>query len=620
VNLYIKMFFILLLLSTTQALQSKELPKTENEEEIYAITELEVYEDKEGSITFKDILGGKVGFKKPIQFEQKDYNTNAYYWVKLPLNLKSGQSRLWLIEFYDQTIDHIDAFIPDKGAGYTKMEMGDQYPFHHKNFDHKNFEILIDPSLEGEFVYYFRIKSKTYADIRIAIRSINRFVEYALFEYFLYGIFYGMIAIIILYNLLMYLAIREVKYLYYTFYIFSVGIYAMCVDGIAYQYLWPNAPEWNQIAHGLALFSLIFWALVFGQRFLNTKIGANKFYKIIWTVTILRTVLFCYALLFDHALFQLRNIEIIPLSLIFYIGIHVLIKGYKPARFFVMAYGVLFIGFLIKALLNASIIPFTIFTYYSLHICFLLEMLFLTFALSDRIRILKANRDKALKRIIVQHQENVNLKDKVNKELEHLVSERTVEIQEKNMMLEETNQKLYQQTNEIAKINSILDLDNWKLKNNIKEILQDRLINKNLTLEEFGKIFPDKISCYKFLDRLKWEDGYECSKCQNDKYASGQTKYSRRCSKCGYDESVTSNTVFHKIKFPLEKAFYILYITNNRQLKYTLDELSDMLDLRRNTIWNFRKKIENAFSEKEDSHLIITDLFSQHIKRKIETN
>ncbi|MEQ8244644.1 transposase, partial [Fulvivirga sp.] len=148
-------------------------------------------------------------------------------------------------------------------------------------------------------------------------------------------------------------------------------------------------------------------------------------------------------------------------------------------------------------------------------------------------------------------------------------------------------------------------------------ILQDRLINKNLTLEEFNKIFPDEVSCFRFLDRLKWENGYSCSKCANTKYNDGQQKYSRRCTRCGYDESVTSNTVFHKIKFPIEKAFYILYLTNNRQNKYTLDELSEMLSLRRNTVWNFKKKIEQAFSDKEDSHLIITDLFSYHINKKV---
>ncbi|MEQ8476061.1 7TM diverse intracellular signaling domain-containing protein [Fulvivirga sp.] len=609
--------FLLLFYMALDGLHAKELPSNGNDEVIFPITELQIYADERGFVNFSDVLNGEVEFVISEDFQPKDYSVDSYYWIRFPLHLNNIESKQWLIEFYDQTIDVIEAYIPTLDGSYKKITMGDHYPFYQKSFDHKNFEIQIDPKLHGEIVYYFRVKSHTYADIRIAVRSINRFIEYSLFEYFLYGLFYGMIFIIILYNLLMFIAIREVKYLYYTFYIFSVGLYATCVDGIAYQYLWPNSPQWNQIAHGVFLFSLIFWAMVFGHRFLNVKNSAPRLHKAIWAVIFARVLLFIYAIVFDNSLFEYRNIEILPLSLIFYTGVYVLVRGYRPARFFVMAYGLLFLGFLIKALLNISVIPFSIVSYYSLHICFLMEMLFLSYALSDRVRILKSNRDRAMQRIILQHKENVKLKDKVNRELERLVDKRTTEIQEKNIMLEEANQKLNQQTAEISKINSILDLDNWKLKNNIKEILQDRLINKNLTLEEFNKIFPDEVSCFRFLDRLKWENGYSCSKCANTKYNDGQQKYSRRCTRCGYDESVTSNTVFHKIKFPIEKAFYILYLTNNRQNKYTLDELSEMLSLRRNTVWNFKKKIEQAFSDKEDSHLIITDLFSYHINKKV---
>jgi hypothetical protein len=220
-----------------------------------------------------------------------------------------------------------------------------------------------------------------------------------------------------------------------------------------------------------------------------------------------------------------------------------------------------------------------------------------------------------MKRIIIQHQENASLKDKVNKELEMKIRQRTVELEQKNLLLAETNNKLIEQTKQINTINSKLDLDNWKLKNNIKEILQDRLINKNLTLEQFQKIFPDEITCFKFLDKLKWENGYHCSKCANDKYSHGQHKFARRCTRCGYDESITANTIFHRIKFPLEKAFYILYVTNNRKNESTLDELSVTLDLRRNTIWSFKKKIEELYKNHsaESSTVLIHNLFSAHL-------
>lgn len=580
---------------------------------ILKLDRLYMFEDTSATYSFEEVRSSPQLFSKHINFEPLDYNPEAVYWVRLDVKLPAdGPS--WLIEFFDQTIDSIVVYQPT-AEGYRAFSMGDKMPFRDKWFRHKNFQVPVNPEAGAYQTFFFRIQSHSYADIRVAVRSMNRFVQYALNEYLVYGLFYGMIVIIILYNLLMYSAIREIKYLYYTFYILSVGVYAMCVDGIAYQYLWPSNPEWNQIAYGVALFSLIFWSLMFARRFLNLKRRALFLYQLITLTIILRSMLFVWALLFDTSLFEIRNIEIIPLTLIFFSGIYSLIHGFKPARYFVIAYGFLFIGFIVKILVNVSVIPLTIGSYYSLHMGFSLEMLFLTFALSDRVRIMKERRDRALKRIITQHQENAELKDTVNRELEQKIHERTIELERKNHMLEEANQKLFEQTKEINRINSMLDLDNWKLKNNIREILQDRLINKNLTYDEFVKVFPDKISCYRFLERLKWRNGFECTKCSHDKFTRGQSKLSRRCTRCGYDESVTSNTVFHRIRFPIEKAFYILYVTNSRQHTFTLDELSDILDLRRNTIWSFRKKIEKIYHKESnrEASIQLQDLFAVHL-------
>tara|TARA_R110001606_G_scaffold399291_1_gene583785 strand:+ start:27302 stop:29206 length:1905 start_codon:yes stop_codon:yes gene_type:complete len=563
-------------------------------ERILFIQELEYIEDSTRSLTFEEVKEQR--FHTNASFQPRDYNPSSAYWVKVRLYIPKDNQEQWLIEFYDQTIDNLRAYVPTVQGDYRLLQFGDQFPFEQKTFEHKNFEVLINDRLEGMQTFYFRIESHAYVDIRIVLSTINQFVHYALNEYFLYGIFYGMILMIILYNILIYIAIREIKNLYYTFYILSVGVFAMCVDGIAYQYLWPNWPEWNQVAHGVALFSVIFWSILFSRKFLNVTARAPKLTKIIDAVLILRSLWFLFALVFDHELFQLRNIEIIPLSIIFYASIYVWARGYKPARFFVVAYGFLFLGFLVKAMVMLSVIPISIPSYYSLHVSFVVEMLFLSFALSDRVRILKSMRDRALFRIIKQHEENMSLKDKVNKELEQRIRLRTIEMEDKNNLLREVNEKLTAQTKEISQINSILDLDNWKLKNNIKEILQNRLVNKNLTLEEFNGIFPDKLSCYRFLERIKWEESFKCNKCNNDKYITGKDHFSRRCSRCGYIESVTSNTIFHGIRFPIEKAFYILYVTNNQSERFTLDQLSEMLDLRRNTIWSFKKKIEELLS------------------------
>lgn len=585
------------------------------QEVVLFLHDLPILVDTTGVLSFNEILSSQKEFSIYPSYKPKDYCVSCTYWVKVPLLVGRDLEKEWMLEFYDQTIDEITAYFPTSEGGYKMEQVGDTYDFRQKPFVHKNFEWIIDSEIIGQQNLYFRVKSHSYADIRIAIRTVNEFINYALSEYFLYGIFYGMIFVISVYNILIFFAIKEDKYLYYTFYIISVGVYAMCIDGTAFQYLWPGWPEWNQYAYGTALFSLIFWSLLFSKRFLNTSTKAPRLDKLITITMIIRSTLFVYTLLFDHSLFEQRNIEIIPLTLIFYTSIYTWKKGYKPARFFVLAYGILFLGFLLKAMLYLSLIPFLTLSYYSLHICFILEMLFLTFALSDRVRILKSNRDRAMRRILKQHQENAELKDKVNKELEEKIKERTKQLEEKNLELAETNLQLVEQKKEVNKINSKLDLDNWKLKNNVKEILQDRLINKNLTLEQFTKIFPDQATCYRFLEKLKWSNGYHCSKCGNSKYMEGRVKFHRRCSKCGYNESVTSNTIFHRIKFPIEKAFFILYITNNKQNRYTLDQLSEMLDLRRNTVWNFKKKIERVYETDSNSSstVLIHNLFSANL-------
>lgn len=564
-----------------------------SDELLLGLNQLEYFEDKSRELVLDDMLSEAYGhrFNSNKLFKPTDYNTSSNYWVRIKIDVPGGEKN-YLLEFYDQTIDHLEIYIQhESDSSFNEYFMGDQRSFSSKPFHHKNFEVPLPE--EGEYLCYFKINSHEYADIRIAIRTYNRFIEYSLVEYFVYGIFYGMILIISLYNTLIFWAIKEVRYLYYTAYILSVGIFAMSVDGVGYQYLWPNSPEWNQVAHGVALFLLIFWSILFSKRFLNLKLRAPKLNKVLTVVLIARILWFLYAMAFNHDLLQYRSIEIVPLLVIFTASISVYLRGYKPARFFIVAYGVLFIGFIAKALLMLSIIPFYIISYYSLHIAFVFEMLFLSFALSDRVRILKDNRDKAHKRIVAQHDHNSRLKDRLNAKLESLVNQRTKELQEKNYELE-------YQKEEISKINSLLDLDNFRLRNDIKSIQKERLLNKELSYAEFLNIFNGEDEYLEKLAEYKWGDAYQCAKCENTSYSIGQ-RMSRRCSKCGYHESPTTNTLFHNIRFPLDKAFYIFYEAMNKD-QYSLAELSEQLSLRKSTVWSFKKKI-NSKSQLENDKL-----------------
>ncbi len=589
--------------------------------------ELTYLADTTNSLTFGQVSDPSFAdhFSIHQSYQNKDFLTNVNYWIRVPVRHTTTTQRIWLIEFYDQTIDEIEAHIPVDG-GYREVIMGDSYPFHNRLFRHKNFETLINMNSDEVKYYYFKVRSHEFADIRIAFRSANRFVYYALNEYFLFGTFYGMIIIISLYNFLIFLAIREIKNIYYIFYILSVAAYAMSLDGVGFQYLWPNHPEWNNYATGIALYSLIVWALVFTRRFLSTRANAPLLDKALQLMIVARTIQFLVELIFFPGYLIYRNHDIIPLSLIFFTSIVVWRNGYLPARFFVVAYGLLFTGFFLRSMVYFNVLRFTTLSHYSLHISFVLEMLFLTMALGDRVRILKDNRDRALRKIISQHEANMQLKDKVNRELEAKVKERTAELDQKNRELEVTNQVLTRQANQISQINSILDLDNWKLKNRIKEVLEERLHEKTMDYDEFRTLYPDSLSCYRFIESLKWPAGFSCRKCGNEKFFKGAQKFSRRCSRCGYNESITAFTIFHSLKFSIEKAFYIAYLTVTGKKENTLEELSGKLDVALNTVWAFRAKVQARIDELGQSgnqptaakweEVIMTDATIAHPKKR----
>ena len=117
---------------------------------------------------------------------------------------------------------------------------------------------------------------------------------------------------------------------------------------------------------------------------------------------------------------------------------------------------------------------------------------------------------------------------------------------------------------------------------------------KSLSLFEFREKFPDNDSCQSYLAKLKWGEGYQCKKCGHKNSCDGMSPHSRQCTSCHYTESPTANTLFHKVKFDLLKAFYIVYFASTNKKGITSTELSRKLSLRQKTCWAFKRKVMKA--------------------------
>ena len=115
-----------------------------------------------------------------------------------------------------------------------------------------------------------------------------------------------------------------------------------------------------------------------------------------------------------------------------------------------------------------------------------------------------------------------------------------------------------------------------------------------ITISSFNKYFKSEDDCRQYLFDLKWKAGYQCRKCSCNKSGKGKTRFHLRCNQCGYDESVTAHTIFHKIKIPLLKVFGIMFRITVRKKGMTTVELANEYGINQKSSWLLKRKTQEA--------------------------
>ncbi len=112
-------------------------------------------------------------------------------------------------------------------------------------------------------------------------------------------------------------------------------------------------------------------------------------------------------------------------------------------------------------------------------------------------------------------------------------------------------------------------------------------------LIEFAERFHNDDSCKKYLSFLKWEAGYSCRKCKHTKYQE-RKDFSRTCNLCSDTESPTANTLFHKVKFGIQKAFFICFEMSASTKSISASQASVRYGIREITARLFMHKVREA--------------------------
>jgi hypothetical protein len=117
---------------------------------------------------------------------------------------------------------------------------------------------------------------------------------------------------------------------------------------------------------------------------------------------------------------------------------------------------------------------------------------------------------------------------------------------------------------------------------------------KGVNAIDFARRFPNNQACLRFLEEKKWKNGYRCVRCGCSQHVKGRTSFHRRCRSCAYDESVTANTLFHDMRLPMMKAFYMLFRIATKKKGMSTVELAAEVGVRQTTAWLFKRKIQVA--------------------------
>jgi transposase-like protein len=118
-------------------------------------------------------------------------------------------------------------------------------------------------------------------------------------------------------------------------------------------------------------------------------------------------------------------------------------------------------------------------------------------------------------------------------------------------------------------------------------------IFKGQNLLEFAERFKTDKDCIEYLSHFKWQKGYKCVKC-NHTASQIRRDHSRTCNVCSHTESATANTLFHKVKFGVRKAFFICFEMATTTKSLSASYIAERFGVTEKTARLFMHKVREA--------------------------
>ncbi|MBB5208583.1 sensor domain-containing diguanylate cyclase [Chiayiivirga flava] len=351
------------------------------------------------------------------------------YWFRFEVEntLPEAVRRVLVIDY--ALLDHVTLFRIDAAGTVTRRDGGDRTPFATRDLADRHLNFLVDFAPRASATFYLRVESQSSMQVPLLLADPRAYLAGQLTSRLLLGLYYGILVALTLYNLLLFASVRDGNFLWYALYGASYCLMLLCLNGLAFQHLWPQWPHWGNLATLLSVSFSMITVMQFSRRFLDLARRAPLFDLLLRLCMAFALALALAALVAPYSvvirLQTLLSLAVAPVILIAAFGS---MRSYAPARQFALAWSILLIGTMIYAAVALGILPKVPLTEYSIQIGSAAEMILLSLALAYRINALTA--------------ENERIQREARSELESRVQARTADLDAALQHLEDANRRL----------------------------------------------------------------------------------------------------------------------------------------------------------------------------------
>ncbi len=363
-----------------------------------------VFEDVRGDASIEDITSSalQASFRRHDKPVLNAGYSRSVYWLRLDLEyrpLAAPGPRPWLLELAYPPLDHLELYVANaQGRFVLAQRTGDALPFSSRQIRQNNylFELDLPPGQPQRL--YLRLQSQGSIQAPLTLWAPNAYLEDQPARIYVLGIIYGVLLVMLIYNLFIYLSVRDTSYLYYILYIASFGLYQVSVNGAGIEYFWPNSPWWANAATPFLIGSAALFGCQFARSFLHTAEHSPWVDRVLLVMMACGAAVMLLALTVSYAV-SLRLATYLALLftiVIFVAGTLAWLRGMRVARYFIIAWTTFLVGGAINTLMVLGYLPNVFLTMYASQIGSALEVGLLSLALADRINAMKEERARIL--------------------------------------------------------------------------------------------------------------------------------------------------------------------------------------------------------------------------------